>query len=81
LQSGTVADQLKTLVFSGGMLSVEPPQISVVILDLPGQRIHAKFDDEAANVIADTGLLMNLLDDFKNDRLHFVPLRNPATEK
>ena len=81
MQSGTVAEQLKTLVFSTGILSTEPPQISVIILDLPGQRIHAKFDDEAANVIADTGSLMSLLDDFKNDRLHFVPIRNSAADK
>jgi hypothetical protein len=80
LQSGDVAEQLKSFVFSNRTLDAELPQICVAILDIPQQRFCSRDNDAALSLITDIDSLHCFIDDFKSDKLVYVPFINAAME-
>jgi hypothetical protein len=77
--SREVADQLKSFIFGSGLLGLEVPQKSVTLLDIPEQRVYSRDNEAAVDCLmctSKTRSLHQLVEDFKNNRLPFVPLQN-----
>jgi len=81
LQSADVAEQLKSFVFSNGLLGGQSPQMCVAILDIPGQCMYARDDEAVADLFMDSAALRGLLDDYASGRLSLVPFRNAAYDQ